>query len=170
MLVLLTGGTPTRSLDVTAPEARNAVNAPVEARPAQIVFNSDETLNARSIVLAPDTIRWVARHDDKTGTAPLSEIRSIQSTNRRRGGLEGAGLGFVMGAVLGAAVAGGQGEGVAVMSGGAAAALGATVLGLLGAPIGGLVGLVQGSRIVYELHPARPSDSPPTVVADSTSG
>lgn len=156
--LLLVGCNHSRSL---APDAvsRQTGRAGSWVSSATVALASGERARVRSLHVAPDVTTWV---DPETGTArsvPTAEVASVQLLNRRRGALEGAGLGAVAGAVGGAAL------GVVAVSNGWWGSAGdfpgdaffviagSTNGALIGAGAGGALGLLRGSRTVYEAPP-----------------
>jgi hypothetical protein len=76
-------------------------NELAEVEEAEIILADSTVINATDVYLSADSLHWFNPETElKTGVVK-SEVRKITFTDDLRGGLEGAGLGFLSGAVVG---------------------------------------------------------------------
>ncbi len=158
LAVLLVGCTHTRILNVSAADARAAINERASRGDAIITLDTGERVTtSRSLHVAPDVVTWIDPASDEIRSVSPSELVSVQFLSRGRGALEGLGFGFLVGTVVGAAL------GAAVTSddcftesdpcpiGGAV--VGIVLFGVPSAGVGALVGVARGARYVYKVPP-----------------
>jgi len=80
-------------------------NAAVENERAEIVFKDDSTLYVQRIRTEPNGTSWIQPITGVRDTVPTHTIKRIILTNRARGALDGAGVGFLSGVAAGLLVA-----------------------------------------------------------------
>ena len=166
-LVALAGCTHAHALRTSTPEGRAEVNdEAAHALTAQrgrlgptavVVLRDGREVRTRGLHLAADLATWTEPYTLAVGSAPTSDVVSVRFTDRRRGLLEGSGLGLVLGAGTGAALGalyGSDDDGWFSVTPKNGAAGGAVVFGVAGLVAGAVRGWSRGSWSVYVRPPS----------------
>ena len=165
-VLMLAGCAHVRPADPTAAGVDlDHINGRLAGRMARVRLMDDTELVANDVRISVGSVLfrpqrfphlespWPSR---EVRELPISEVRSIEVTNRSRGAGDGALIGTCVGVLAGAAIGAAINEAdeAPIWSNETGALVGGVVFGVLGAGVGLVVGVGMGSTEVFDLTQA----------------
>ncbi|WP_412060457.1 hypothetical protein [Rubrivirga sp. IMCC45206] len=145
-LVLLTGCTTSRVVDLSATSTRAEVNGRAERGYPVVHLVGERGRQVRSLHVAPDVTTWVDKKTGESRSAPTADVEAIAFRRDGLGALQGTGIGVAVGGFLGAWMGTLDGNGTLTYTPLFGAVLGAVA----GVEIGAIAGAIRSDRFVYE--------------------